>query len=97
MKRLKTCKPHSFEFISDEYGNLTELRQSKTFSGYAFGQGQPLPMDKFILFSNQKEFGNHYGISDPEAAYRPWLIKDNSYVVIYGIGEEGYSPLFGAL
>lgn len=79
LKRLKTCKPHSFEFISDEYGNLTELRQSKTFSGYAFGQGQPLPMDKFILFSNQKEFGNHYGISDLEAAYRPWLIKDNSY------------------
>lgn len=96
LKALKTNKPHSFEFRSDKFGNLIELRQAKSQVGYTiFTDGEKLPIDKFAIFTNQKEFGNHYGISDYEAAYRPWLIKDNSYKwLAMALERRGIPALF---
>ncbi|MFH1842344.1 MAG: hypothetical protein ABIF77_03995, partial [bacterium] len=36
-----------------------------------------MPPDKFVLYTHESEFENHYGRSALEAAYRAWWTKDN--------------------
>lgn len=88
---LKTKKPHSFEFAADEFGNLLPkgLKQ-ETPTGT-----RDLDTSKFVIYSYQKEFGNWYGISDLESAYRAWWTKDNSYkwLAMY-LERFGIPPLF---
>lgn len=88
---LKTRKPHSFEFESDEFGNLTQngLWQ-ETPTGI-----RKLDPSKFVIYSYQKEFSNWYGTSDLESAYRAWWTKDNAYkwLAMY-LERFGVPPLF---
>jgi len=72
---LKPKKPHNFNFTIDPYGNLLPegLVQNILLSL------KPLPVYKFVILSNEFEYGNYYGVSDLEAAYRAWWTKDNSY------------------
>lgn len=71
-KMIKTKKPHLFNFDIDEYENLKEdgiiLNNLTTASR--------LPINKFIIFTYQKEFNNLYGCSDLRPAYRNWWSKD---------------------
>lgn len=97
---LKTRKPHSIEFRCDQFGNLLPdgLRQSSwgTSTGIGGAGDRPLPPWKFVLFANDMEFGNWYGRSDLEAAYRPWVIKDNAYKWLAMLLERhGVPPIFG--
>lgn len=73
-KALKTRRPHLFQFKLDEFGNILEngIVQYKVFGGEV-----SLPLDKFILYSYNSEFGNPYGKSDLRAAYVPWWSKSN--------------------
>lgn len=93
---IKTRKPHSFEFLADEFGNLKTLKQYQLSGGWAFsGAGVELPIDKFVIFVNNMEWGNFYGKGDLESAYRSWWIKDNSYKWYSMLLERrGIPPIF---
>ncbi len=72
---LETRAPWSFAFYADAYGHLPPngLRQDQ------MGQEVPLPQDKFVIYVHEGSFGNWYGTSDLESAYRAWWLKDNAY------------------
>ncbi len=88
---LKTRKPHTFNFDTDEFGNLRPM---------GIIQDQPakqvaLPTEKFVVFSYQKEFGNFYGLPDLDAAHRAWWTKKNAYRWLSMLLERyGIPPLF---
>lgn len=82
---VKTRSPHTLEFVSDVYGNITGIEQN----------ARPLPLDKFIVYSYATEFSNHYGTSDLDAAYRAWWTKDNAYKWMAMLLERmGIPPVF---
>jgi phage gp29-like protein len=75
IRALKAKKPHFYEFDTDDYSNLKPNGLIQT--RLALADEKPLPINKFIIYSYQKEFGNWYGMSDLRAAYRAWWSKDN--------------------
>lgn len=90
LEGLKTRKPHPFDFKQDEFGNVIALQQQQT-SGWV-----DLPIDKFLVYTYQREFDNPYGRSDLESAYRAWWAKNNSYkwMLMY-LERFGIPPIFG--
>ena len=90
LKALKPKKPHFFEFDSDDFGNLKPNGLVQT-TVLRHEMEQRLPVDKFIIYTYQKEFSNHYGISDLRPAYRSWWSKDN-LIKFWNI----YNERFGA-
>lgn len=90
LTRMQSIRPHYIDFLTDEFGVLKGVIQQLT------GRPQePLPPAKFIIHSHAKEFGNYYGTSDLEAAYRPWWTKDNSYKwLAITLERYGMAPLF---
>jgi len=89
VKGLKARKPHSFNFDIDEHGNLKALLQDQQ------DEQVEMPVDKFVVYVNDKEFGNWYGKSDLESAYRPWWTKVNVYqwMAMY-LERLGIPPIF---
>lgn len=89
LEALKIKKPHSFDFETDKFGNLKHLVQIQD------GSKIELPLDKFVMFTYEKEFGNCYGKSDLESCFRPWWAKHNSYqwLVMY-LERLGIPPVF---
>lgn len=72
LKSLKTKYPHYYEFEVDQYSNIKK-------NGLIYNVGgdqKKLPLDKFVIYSYQKEFGNPYGNSDLRCAYRGYWSKD---------------------
>lgn len=91
LQAIKSRLPHSFNFDTDPYGNLVPdgLLQD-TVTGEI-----RLPPEKFIIYTYQKEFGNFYGKSDLEAAYRPFWLKNNTYKWLAMLLERfGIPPVF---
>lgn len=85
IKKLATRRPHNITFVTDIYGNLTTIRQ----------EGREMPVPKFVLYSYDYEFSNHYGRTDLGAAYRPWVYKDNAYKWVGMLLERmGIPPVF---
>jgi phage gp29-like protein len=85
IKALKTRRPHDWEFEVDVYGNLIGLKQLQ----------RKLPVDKFVVYSYDSEFGNWYGTSDLEAAHRAWWTKRNTYQWMAMLLERlGIPPIF---
>jgi hypothetical protein len=72
LKSLKTKQPYYYRFAVDEFSNLLK-------NGVVYDKGGKenyYPTSKFLIFSYQKEFGNHYGTSDLRPAYRGYWSKD---------------------
>lgn len=69
LKNIKTKHPIDFEFEVDEFGNILPngLIQKSTQIN--------LPINKFIHFINNSDFGNVYGTSDLRAAHKAWFSK----------------------
>lgn len=89
-KSFKSKRPHNYEFDTDEFGNLR--RDGLVLTGIDVTERR-LPINKFIIYAYQQEFGNPYGTSDLRAAYRPWWSKDNA-IKFWNISLERYgSPL----
>ena len=92
LTRLAAVKLHYIDFEANPNGVLTALIQC-----YVPGNEQSLylPPDKFVVYSHDAEFENHYGRSDLEAAYRAWWVKDNAYkwFAVY-LERYGMSPVF---
>lgn len=85
---LNTVAPHDIQFYTDPFGNLLP-NGIVQMGNKNFGQ---LPVDKFIIFPWQMEFGNWYGDSDLNAAHRPWLVKDQAYQWMAMLLERGGIP-----
>lgn len=91
---LKTRRPHFFGFEQDKYGNVLNLKQFNSESGY--GDGADLPIDKFVVYSYMEEFDNPYGNSDLRAAYRYYWAKDQALRWLMMMLEKfGIPPIFG--
>lgn len=86
LKEIKTKMPHHMEFYQDDYGNLEQIYQNQKLID---------PIDKFVIYTYNKRFGNIYGSSDLESAYRPWFVKENSYkwFAVY-LERMGIPPIF---
>ncbi len=90
LTRAQSLKPHYIDFLSDPYGKLIGVTQQ--ISGSV---ADPMPPAKFIIFSYTSEFGNYYGTSDLESAYRPYWVKDNAYKwLAVTLERYGMAPLF---
>lgn len=77
LKAIKSKRPHFYSFQVDPFGNLLPdglIHQGTWYTGLL---EERLPVNKFIIYTYQKEFDNWYGISDLRPAYRPWWSKDN--------------------
>ena len=72
LKSLKTKQPYYYRFAVDEFSNL--LKDGVVYD--KGGKENYYPTSKFLVFSYQKEFGNHYGTSDLRPAYRGYWSKD---------------------
>lgn len=93
LRELKTRRPHDFNFVQDEFGNLRPDGITQAQRGLA---PVPLPADKFVVFTYDEEFSNKYGRSDLEAAYRHWWAKDNALKWLVMLLERlGIPPVFG--
>lgn len=66
---LLTRPPHSFEFCLDEKGNIKELKQN------SYNNNGALPIDKFLIYTNDMQFGNPYGLSDFHCIYGYYVLK----------------------
>lgn len=89
LKRIKTKSPDTFEFNVDMFGNLIGLSQN--VGGRI---AVPMPIDKFVIYSHDAEFGNPYGRSELEAAYRAWWSKDNAYKwMLMFLERHGIPPI----
>lgn len=80
LKDLKTKEPFNFKFKVDKYRNLEGIlldtllpRQDSDDLGTA---KKPFPVDKFVIYTANKEFGNWYGQSDFREAYRSYWSKN---------------------
>ena len=72
LKNLKTKQPRYYSFAVDKYSNLLDKGLAYNING----EQKKLPTNKFLIFSYQKEFGNHYGTADLRPAYRGYWSKD---------------------
>lgn len=89
LQRIKTKSPDTFEFNVDMFGNLTGLTQN-----VGTRTKVPLPIDKFVVYSFDSEFGNPYGRSELEAAYRAYWCKDNAYKwMLMFLERHGIPPI----
>ncbi len=75
LRSLNSISPHYISLKTDRAGNLTYLGQYQE----GMTQDKELPIGKFVIHINDMKFGNPYGTAELEAAYRPWLVKDNAY------------------
>ncbi len=90
LSRVQSIKPHYIDFLTDEFGLLKGVVQQLT--GHS---NDPMPPAKFILYAHAHEFGNFYGTSDLEAAYRSYWTKDNAYKwLAITLERFGMAPLF---
>lgn len=86
LKAIKTRAPHNIEFETDPGGNILEFGIVQ--------MSNRMPRSKFIVFTNDGEFGNPYGRSDLEAAYRAYFSKENSYKwLLMALERFGIDPL----
>lgn len=67
---LKLKPFDTFEFKTDEFGNILELEQS------ASGKKHKVDARKFIHHVQNPEYDEHYGQSELREAYRAWFGKD---------------------
>ena len=94
LARVQSLKPHFVDFAVDDYGVLLGVVQQSVM-GAGAAQGRPLPPAKFLRYTYHQEFANYYGVSDLEAAYRPFWVKDNAYKFLAVTLERyGMAPLF---
>lgn len=67
---LKTLDPAVIKFYSDPFGNLEKIEERMA------GSRVDLPLDRTLVWSYTRSFGNWYGESLLNAAYKNWFIKD---------------------
>ena len=93
LRTLRTRDPASLRFKQDTFGNVQSVIQ-EVHRGTEAGE-IVVPMEKVAIYSYMGQFGNPYGTSDLEAAFRPWWAKDTAYKYLSMLLERyGIPPLF---
>jgi len=74
VKKIKGLDPETITFVTSRKGDLQKVLQSRVQD--AFG-AKPitLPLDRLIIHTNEKEFGNYYGSARLRSVYEHWFIK----------------------
>jgi len=67
---LKTLDPQYIKFFSDPFGNLLKIEER------IGGNRIELPLERELVWSHGRHFGNWYGDSILKACYKNWFIKD---------------------
>lgn len=67
---LKTFDPNYIRFFSDHFGNLGKIEQ------WLSGNRISLPLDRTLIWTHEREWGNWYGKSVLRGCYKNWFIKD---------------------
>lgn len=88
--KLKTYDPRSLEIKLDNKMRLEGVVQ-KTKKGDI-----TIPADKLLIYTHEKEFGDHYGQSVLRAAYKPWIIKE-FLQKFWNIALERYGTPFSTM
>lgn len=82
---LKTLDPESIRFFSDVHGNLHKIEQWNMTTSIGMARSVRrssiagrivLPLDRCIVWSHDKEWGNWYGKGLLKGCYKNWFIKD---------------------
>ena len=87
---LKTFDPSTIHFYSDAFGNLLLVQQrgfipadtpyrdtgSRESEYSVTGIGIELPLDRILVWSHEKQWGNWYGNALLKGCYKNWYIKD---------------------
>ncbi len=79
ISKIKTRDPSSFDFITDDQGELIRCEQ-------VIGNRRvEIPLEKFIFYVHNPEFDEYFGRSDLREAYRSWYFKNEmiKYWAIY--------------
>ncbi|SHJ60059.1 phage portal protein family protein [Desulfofundulus thermosubterraneus] len=69
---LATYHPSTISFKVNRFGRLEVIEQKSTYQAME----QSLPLEKCIVFSYRKRFGNYYGKSAFKPVRKNWLLKD---------------------
>lgn len=72
LRAIKGRKPHNFDFDVEENGDV----KPDGIIHRLPGGDVRYPVNKFVLYAYNNEFGNPYGESDLRAAYRSWWSKN---------------------
>lgn len=70
IKHIRVKPFNSFMFLTDEYGNVQEVKQKWE------NREHDIDMSKFVHYVMNPDVDTHYGQSDLKAAYRAWFSKD---------------------
>lgn len=85
---LKTFDPVKIKFFPDDFGNLLKCELE------VMGLQIALPLDRTLIWTHDKEWGNWYGKSILRGCYKNWFIKD-AMLKFANIAYEHFgSPLF---
>jgi len=71
LNALKTFNPEQIVFYTDPPGNLLKVEQRIS------GERISLPLDRTLIWSHEKQWGNWYGKSILRGCYKNWFIKDS--------------------
>lgn len=82
VSKLKGRDPTTFEFQTDEWGELVRCEQ------LAAGKRQEIDLRKFIHYVHNPEFDEYYGRSDLREAYKPWYWKNQMMDLMLTYGER---------
>ncbi len=74
IKKLKDLDPSTITFKTDDFGNLTEVLQMT--GDMTEDEAIHLPLEKLIIYTEDKQFGNMYGNSRLRSIYKNWFIKE---------------------
>jgi len=73
IKKMKGLDPETITFITDKFGNLKKVLQDTD----QYGKDPiKLPIERLLIYTNEKEFGNYYGTPRLRSIYKSWFIKD---------------------
>lgn len=84
IKAIKIKRPEAFTFECDAFGNITDRG--------VLQNGIALPRDKFVVWTYGESFGDPYGESDLESAYRPWVVLNGAYRAMAALLERHGVP-----
>jgi len=86
LKKMKGLDPDTITFKTDKYGNLKKVLQNTDVYSE---QSIKLPIERLIIYTNEKEFGNYYGTSRLRSIYKNWFVK-NAVIKFWNIALERF-------
>ena len=87
-KKIKPNHPESISMKFDDKQNLEEVIQQSIIGNDKIN----LPIRKVFLFTNDKEFGNPWGVSRLKNAYKVWYWKELLYQFMMQYYERRGTP-----